>query len=78
MLKKAARTCCIEASKKVQEIRLHWYGHVMRIKISLRIKMLDLKIEGRRGWGRPKWRWKDCLNVDFKEIDLQEEFRMRR
>lgn len=33
---------------------------------SLGIKMLDLKIKGRRGYGTSKRKCKDCLKVDKK------------
>ena len=42
-----------EITKKVQERRLKWYGHVMRRRV------MDIKVQGRRKRGRPKRRWLD-------------------
>ena len=58
-------------AKKVQEMRLKWYGHVMR---------RQEHYVGRRGWkrmykgrrkrGRPKRRWLDRVREDIKETGL--------
>lgn len=36
-------------------------------------KILDLTIERKRGRRRPKNRWNDCLQINLKEKDLQED-----
>ena len=50
-----------QASKKITERRLIWYGHVMRRdgEHILR-KVLRADIPGKRKRGRPKTRWKDA------------------
>ena len=48
-----------EVSKKVQEGRLRWFGHVMRsAEEQVARKAMDRVVEGRRRRGRPKTRWK--------------------
>ena len=51
-----------EISNKVQEIRLKWYGHVMRRDeeyVGKSVMMMD--VEGRRRKGRLKWSCKCVL-----------------
>ena len=61
-------------SKKVQERRLQWYGHVMRRdETYVGRRMMELEVQGRRGRGRPKRRWMDCMREDMREKQLAEE-----
>ena len=54
-----------ELSKKVQEVRLRWYGDILRRdKEVVERRMMDLEVQGHRGRGRPKSRWKDCIAAD--------------
>ena len=56
-----------EISDKIQESRLRWYGHVMRRDeqyIGRRVTEMD--IQGRRGRGRPKQSWMDCIKEDLR------------
>ena len=57
-----------EITKKVQEIRLKWYGHVMRREEHYvgRRAML-MKEQGGRKRGRHKRRWLDIMKDDIKE-----------
>ena len=56
-----------EISKKAQERRLQWYGPVMRKEEDCVVRrVMDMEVEGRRR-GRPKRRWRDCLEGDFRE-----------
>ena len=57
-----------QASKKITERRLIWYGHVMRRdgEHILR-KVLRADIPGKRKRGRPKTRWKDACQRDLKK-----------
>ena len=57
-----------EITKKVQERRLKWYGHVMRReKHYVRRRAMVMKVQGRRKRGRPKRRWLDNVKDDIKE-----------
>ena len=61
-----------QASKKITERRLIWYGHVMRRdgEHILR-KVLRADIPGKRMRGRPKTRWKDACQRDLKSTGLR-------
>ena len=61
-----------QASKKVTERRLNWYGHVMRRdgEHILR-KVLRADIPGKRKRGRPKTRWKDACQRDWQSTGLR-------
>ena len=56
-----------QASKKITERILIWYGHVMRRdgEHILR-KVLRADTPGKRKIGRPKTRWKDACQRDLK------------
>ena len=61
----------MEISKKVQEKRLQWYGHVMRREDNyVGKRVIDMEVEGRRRRGRPRRRWKDCVEGDLREKGL--------
>ncbi|XP_017300796.1 uncharacterized protein LOC108252753 isoform X2 [Diaphorina citri] len=48
-----------EVSKKVQERRMQWYGHVQRREENYVGKRVErMIVDGNRGKGRPKKRWK--------------------
>ena len=58
-------------SRKVQEARLRWYGHVLRRdEEAVERRMMDMEVQGRRRRGRPKTRWKDCIAADVRERQL--------
>ncbi|XP_064117578.1 uncharacterized protein LOC135223000 [Macrobrachium nipponense] len=64
----------LEVSKKAQERRIKWFGHVMRREEEhVCKKVMNMGLEGRRWRGRPKFRWKDKLLNDRKEKDLREQ-----
>ena len=51
----------VQASKKITEKRLKWYGHVRRMEEEHIVRrMLDVDIPGKRRRGRPNLRWKDA------------------
>jgi len=50
------------------ERRLQWYRHVMRNEEDCVVRrVMDMEVEGRRRRGRPKRRWRDCLEGHFRE-----------
>ena len=53
----------IEASRKVQEARLRWFGHLLRRPEEEHVasRTMEMEIIGTRKRGRPKKRWKDCI-----------------
>ncbi|XP_048353798.1 uncharacterized protein LOC125433337 [Sphaerodactylus townsendi] len=58
-------------SKKMQEARLWWYGHVMRREpTSVLQRELHLETAGQRPCGRPKKRWMDTINEDKRATNL--------
>ena len=61
-----------QASKKITERRLNWYGHVMRRdgEHILR-RVLRADILGKTKRGRPKTRWKDACQRDLKSTGLR-------
>ena len=60
-----------ELTKKVQERRLKWYGHVMRREEHyVGRRAMVMKVQGRRKRGRPKRRWLDKVKDDIKEKGL--------
>ena len=63
-----------EVSKKVQEARLRWYGHLMRREEQhVAREVMDMEVDGTRRRGRPKTRWKDCIEDDMREKGVQNE-----
>ena len=60
-----------EITKKVQERRLKWYGHVLiREEHYVGRRAMKMKVQGRRKRGRPKRRWLDKANDYNKENGL--------
>ena len=63
-----------EISKKVQESRLKWYGHVLRKEDEyLGMRVMAMEVPGKRRRGRPKRRWLDRIGNDLSERDLSRE-----
>ena len=63
-----------EISKKVQESRLKWYGHVSRREdeyVGKRVMGMEVPRKIRRG--RPKRRWSDSIRIDLSERELSGE-----
>ena len=60
-----------EITKKVQQRRLKWYGHVMRREEHyVGRRAMVMKVQGRRKRGRPKRRWLDKVKDAIKEKGL--------
>ena len=67
-------TIVVQASKKITEKRLKWYGHVRRMKEEQIVRrMLDVDIPGKRKRGRPNVRWKDVCKRDMMQTGLKED-----
>ena len=67
-------TGVVQASKKITEKRLKWYGHVRRMKDEHIVRrMLDVEIPGKRRRGRPNLRWKDACKRDMTKVGLKED-----
>ena len=61
-------------SKKVQESRLKWYGHVLRSEDEyVGKRVMGMEVPGKRRRGRPKRRWMDTLGNDLSEKELSRE-----
>ena len=59
-----------EISKKVQECRLKWYGHVLRRELRREYigkRVMVMEVLGKRRKGRLKRRWLDNINNDLSE-----------
>ena len=62
-----------QASRKITDRRLKWYGHVMRMEEDHVVKRVMTKaIPGKRKRGRPKTRWKDVCKRDMQTVGLRE------
>ena len=56
-----------EITKKVKEMRLKWYGHVMRREEHYAgRRAMEMKVQGRRKRGRPKRILLDKVKDDIK------------
>ena len=63
-----------EISKKLQESRLKWYGHVLRREDEyVGKRVMGMEVPGKRRRGRPKWRWLDNIKKDLSERELSGE-----
>ena len=63
-----------EISKKVQESRLMWYGHVLiREDESVGKRVMGMEVSGKRRRGRPKRRWLDNIKNRLSQRVLSGE-----
>ena len=68
-------TKVVEISKKVQEGRKRWYGHLLRREDDhVGRSTMEMGVQGRRRRGRPRKRWRDCVRDDMhlKGINAEE------
>ena len=64
-----------DISKKVQESRLKWYGHVLRREEYVGKRVMVMEVLGKR---RLKRRWLDNIKNDLSERELSgEEHRVK-
>ena len=64
----------LEVSRKIQEARMRWYGHLRRRDGEDHVgrETMEMEVEGSRRRGRPKTRWKDCIRNDLREKNIDE------
>ena len=63
-----------EIAKKVQEIRLKWYGHVLiREDEYVGKRVMAMEVPGKIRRGRPKQRWLDSTRNVLSERELSRE-----
>ena len=68
-----------EITKKVQERRLKWYGHMMRREEHyVGRRAMEIKVQGRRKRGRPKRRWLEKVKDDIKADEVYDRATWRR
>ena len=66
-------TKVVELSKKIQEGRLRWYGHVLRRERDhIGRHSMEMEVQGRRRRGRPRKRWRDCVGEDMRGKGIDE------
>ena len=66
-------TKVVEISKKMQEGRLRWYGHLLRrAEDHVGRHTMNMEVQGRRKRGRPRKRWRDCVREDMREKGIVE------
>ena len=53
----------------LKERRLRWYGHVERSSGAIKTAF-DIQVDGKRGPGRPKMKWKQLTERDCREWKL--------
>uniref|UniRef100_A0A8D8QY66 Endonuclease-reverse transcriptase n=1 Tax=Cacopsylla melanoneura TaxID=428564 RepID=A0A8D8QY66_9HEMI len=59
---------------KIRSRRMRWSGHILRRNSDSLIKSIwEADINGTRGRGRPRLRWKDQIRKDMEQIDITEE-----
>ena len=56
-------------SSAVGTRRLRWYGHVCRSDDFI-ASVGEMEVEGKRGRGRPRKTWNECVRKDRKDRDL--------
>ena len=63
-----------EISKKVQESRWKWYGHILRREDEyVGKRVMAMEVPGKRRRGRPKRRWLDSIRNDLSERELSRD-----
>ena len=68
-----------QVGRKIQERRLQWYGHCERREEEwIGRRMMVLEVGGGRGRGRPRRRWRDCVEEDLREKSLSREEALNR
>jgi len=58
----------VPMSNRSRQMRLKWFGHVLRMKVNTLTKSVHLT--GKRSTGRLNKRWMDCIEEDSIEVFL--------
>ena len=66
-----AMVCCDYILVLVRERQLRWFGHVMRSNGEIN-RVRSRPVPGRKGPGRPKKTWDECVKQDLKVCGLSE------
>ena len=72
-----ARLGLADMATALRSRRLRWYGHVMRADSAINT-ILSLAVPGRRGRGRPKKTWSDCVKSDLNATNLASNVTLNR
>uniref|UniRef100_A0A8D8QQ80 Uncharacterized protein n=1 Tax=Cacopsylla melanoneura TaxID=428564 RepID=A0A8D8QQ80_9HEMI len=75
----------VSMEEKIMKRRLRWHGHLQRMENErLPKKMYNLRIEGNRPKGRPRYRYHDVIKIDigkkggcWNDIETRELFKDR-
>ena len=63
-----------DINENVREIRMRWYGHLMRMEEESPVKkVMKAEVKGRRPRGRPRKRWKDNVKQDMEHFQVRAE-----
>ena len=65
----------VRVGEKMNRALLRWYGHVERMEENrMTKKVYEAKVEGKRERGRPRRRWRECVQerVESKGLSMRE------
>ena len=63
----------------LQQIRLHWYGHVLRKEDDVWVKKcMEYEVEGPRPRGRPKRTWREVVRCKTNKEDAIDRCKWRK
>ena len=52
-------------------MRLRWFGHVRRSGVTEPVRrVVAIKVEGKRGRGRPRRTWEEQIRMDLQALNL--------
>src|SRR5664279_486995 len=64
----------VSVTDKVRQWRLRWFGHVKRKDTDDWVSACrNIEVEGKRGRGRDRKTWKECVANDLKKLMLKQE-----
>src|SRR5664279_5384871 len=64
----------VSVSDKVRQGRLRWFGYVERKDTYDWVSACrNIEVEGKRGRGRGRKTWKECVTNDMKKLKLKKE-----